>query len=276
MDKLAAAIGVFDGVHRGHIHLIEQLKAEATKRGLLPAVITFSTHPLQLVNPTAAPPRICSLEERIQRLSKLGVKPIVLDFTEELRSMSAARFLEFIHSKGVELLMMGFNNRIGSDRKTGSELTDAPVEIIVGSELPDRGASSSLVRHAVTEGNMEEASELLGTHFTLEGEVVKGRQIGRTIGFPTANIKVNSGELLPPNGVYAASVGGRKAFVNIGHRPTLDNGGDISVEVHIPGFDGDLYGKVLKVEFLRRIRPEIKFNSLDELKAQIQRDINSL
>ncbi len=281
MDKLAAAIGVFDGVHRGHTHLIDQLKAEAAKRGLRPAVITFSNHPLRLVNPEATPRQICPLPERISRLQTLGVEPIVLDFTEELRSMTAARFLEFIRSRGVEMLMMGFNNRIGSDRKRGSELVGAPVEVIVGTELPDDSASSSLIRSAVNAGDTEGATRLLGRPFSIEGEVVKGRQIGRTIGFPTANISVGPDQLLPPNGVYEAQafgqeIGTHKAVVNIGRRPTLNNGEDITVEAHLLGFSGDLYGQGLRVDFLRRIRPEMKFNSLDELKAQIQRDIKSL
>ena len=276
MDKLAAAIGVFDGVHRGHIHLIDQLKAEAASRGLRPAVITFDTHPLRLVRPEAAPPEICPLAERISRFEALGVKPIVLEFTESLRAMSAGQFLELIRAKGVRLLMMGFNNRIGSDRRSGSELADAPVEVIVATELPDEGVSSSMVRSAVGRGDMEEAARLLGRPYALSGPVVMGRQIGRTIGFPTANVSVSPGSLLPTNGVYRALANGRKAIVNIGRRPTLDNGEDITVEAHLPGFDGDLYGQTLTLEFLSRLRPEIKFNSLDELKAQIERDINSL
>lgn len=272
----AAVIGVFDGVHAGHGHLLAQLRAEAARRGLEPVAITFSRHPLELVRPDAVPAQICPLEERLERLRRAGVEPMLLDFTPELRAMTAAEFLAKLKGEGVELLLMGFNNRIGSDRLPGSRLTGMPVEVLVASELPEAGVSSSEVRSAVGRGDMERAARLLGRPYALEGEVVAGRQVGRTIGFPTANIAVTPGMLLPPNGVYEARAAGHKAVVNIGRRPTLDNGEDVTVEAHLLGFSGDLYGRRLRVEFLRHLRPERKFNSLDELKAQIQRDIESV
>ena len=190
--------------------------------------------------------------------------------------MTATQFLEMLRAKGVGLLLMGFNNRIGSDRRCGAELADGSIEVLTATELPQEGVSSSEVRSAVESGDMERAANMLGRPFALEGEVVAGRQVGRTIGFPTANIRVGTGALMPPNGVYEAAVGDRKAVVNIGCRPTLDNGSDVTVEVHLLDFDGNLYGKTLKVEFLRRLRPEMKFGSLEELKAQIARDIESV
>lgn len=190
--------------------------------------------------------------------------------------MTASRFLELLRSKGVGLLMMGFNNRIGSDRRCGAELKDEAIEVLTATELPETEVSSSKIRAVVSSGDMERAAHMLGRPFAIEGEVVEGRQIGRTIGFPTANIKIEPGQLLPPNGVYEAMACGRKAVVNIGKRPTLNNGEDITVEVHLLDFNGNLYGQTLRVEFLRRLRPEMKFSSLDELKAQISRDIKSV
>lgn len=276
MHKRAAVIGVFDGVHCGHQHLLNRLIAEAGKRDLQPVALTFNRHPLELVNPHGVPPRICAMDERLSRLRDAGVEPIVLDFTPELRAMSAREFCGYIRSLGIEMLLMGFNNRIGSDRRLGLELVDEPIEVIVASELPRGGVSSSAVREAVARGEMERAAELLGRPFALEGEVVRGRQVGRTIGFPTANIRPDHPEqLMPPLGVYAGRVGPHAAVINIGRRPTLDNGDDITVEAHILDFTGDLYGRRLRVEFMRRLRAEKKFSGLEELKAQIKKDIDN-
>lgn len=275
LDK-AAVVGVFDGVHAGHRFLLSQLKEIARVRGLKPVAVTFRRHPLELVAPGAVPLQICSAEERERLLREAGVEPLWLDFTPELRAMPAMQFLELLRSKGIGLLLMGFNNRIGSDRRCGAELAGGPVEVMTAQELPESGVSSSGVRSAVERGDMARAARMLGRPFALEGEVVRGRQVGRTIGFPTANVSVCPGMLMPPNGVYEAQVGDRKAVVNIGCRPTLDNGNDVTVEVLLLDFDGNLYGKRLKVEFLRRLRPEMKFGSLDELKAQIARDIESV
>ncbi|MBD5343211.1 MAG: riboflavin biosynthesis protein RibF [Bacteroides sp.] len=276
MHKRAAVIGVFDGVHRGHQFLLEQLKTEAERRDYQPVALTFDRHPLELVNPGAVPARICSLQERLELLRRAEVEPIVLEFTPELRAMSAREFCAFIRTLGVDLLLMGFNNRIGSDRKRGTELIDEPIEIIVARELPEGGVSSSAVRKSVGQGDMELAAKLLGRPFVIEGKVVTGRQIGRTIGFPTANIQPSEANaLMPPIGVYAGEVDGRPAVINIGRRPTVNNGNDVTIEVHILDFQGDLYGRHLRVEFLRRLRPEMKFSGFDELKAQIQKDIDN-
>ena len=276
MSEKAAVVGVFDGVHAGHRHLLHQLKEIARSRGLKPVAVTFSRHPLEIVAPGAVPPQICTAAERERLLREEGVEPLWLDFTPELRALTAMQFLEMLRDNGITLLLMGFNNRIGADRRSGAELADGPIEVITAEELPEGGVSSSEVRGAVARGEMERAAHMLGRPFALEGEVVAGRRVGRTIGFPTANVRVGAGALMPPNGVYEAVVGDRKAVVNIGCRPTLDNGSDITVEVHLLDFEGNLYGKTLKVDFLRRLRPEMKFGSLDELKAQIARDIESV
>ncbi|MDE7111487.1 MAG: riboflavin biosynthesis protein RibF [Muribaculaceae bacterium] len=276
MRKKAAVIGVLDGVHEGHRYLLRQLKDIAAGRGLDPVAVTFSRHPLTLVRPEAVPPQICPLPERLELIRREGVEPLLLDFTPELRLMTARKFLEGLKGRGFDLLLMGFNNRIGLDRLSGPELAGGPVEVLTATELPERGICSSEIRAAVSSGNMELAAKMLGRPFALEGEVVGGRRVGRTIGFPTANVSVEPGQLMPPNGVYAACAAGHRAVVNIGRRPTLDNGEDVTVEAHLLDFSGDLYGRTLRVEFLRRLRPEMKFASLDQLKSRIQQDIDSV
>lgn len=278
----AAVIGVFDGVHRGHSHLLAALRRLASERGLEPVAVTFAVHPLAVVNPAAVPPLLLPPERRFSLLRAEGVEPMVLDFTPELRSLTAEEFLKFLRSKGVELLLMGFNNRIGSDRLDGSSplLAEAArrqgIELLTAPEYPASPVSSSLVREAVSRGEVDRAAELLGRPYSIEGPVVHGRQIGRTIGFPTANIAPAPGLILPPPGVYEARCLGHKAVVNIGRRPTLDNGDDVTIEAHLLGFSGDLYGRTVSLNFVRRLRPERKFPSLDALKTQIAKDIDSV
>lgn len=266
-------MGVFDGVHRGHRHLISQLLQVADRRGLQPVAVTFDRHPLAVVNPGSQPQAICSLADRIQRLE---IPTITLPFTSELRSLTAHEFLRLLRSHGITLLLMGFNNRIGSDRLSGAELRSNPegVEVITAEAHPQEGVCSSAVRQAVAQGDMTTAADLLGAPFSYEAMVEHGKQLGRTIGFPTANLQVLPGRLIPPPGVYAARALGRPCVVNIGCRPTVDTNGHITIEAHIVGFEGNLYDRPLRIEFMRRLRGEKKFSSLEELKQQIQEDVN--
>ncbi len=269
----AAIVGVFDGVHRGHRHLLEQLRTLAAERGMEPVVVTFDRHPLSVVSPDRVPPAICSLEERLQRL---GVEAITLPFTAELRQLTAREFLRLLRNHGITLLLMGFNNRIGSDRLSGADLRSngEGVEVLTASAHPQEGVCSSAVRQAVSQGDMEAAAQLLGSPFSYEATVEHGKQLGRTIGFPTANLQVLPDRLIPPPGVYAGRALDLPCVVNIGHRPTVDSDGHITIEAHIIGYEGDLYDRPLRVEFLRRLRGEKKFASLDQLKQQIQEDVN--
>lgn len=278
----AAAIGNFDGVHRGHVHLLQHLAAEAAKRSLSPAAITFSRHPLEIIDPARVPARLTSDAERARLLSGLGVEIITLPFTPALRAMTAAEFLTMIRRDyDVSLLLMGFNNRIGSDRLSAGSpalqaaAAEAGVELGVSTELDDKGVSSSAVRAALEEGNVALAAELLGRPYAIEGTVVSGRRLGRTIGFPTANIETAPGTALPAPGVYLGRSMGHRAVVNIGRRPTVEGRDDapLSIEAHLLDYSGDLYGHNIRLEFIDRLRGEKRFGSLEKLKAAIANDV---
>lgn len=293
-----AAIGTFDGVHRGHQAVADFLVSEGQARGLVPAVVTFSRHPLEVVRPGYVPSSLCTLPEKCSRLRQAGVHDvIVLDFDEKLRRLSARDFLSMLHDDyGVDAVVLGFNNRFGSDRL--SELDDyVRVAATLGMEVirapryqhPGFGeVSSTAIRSLVSSGDVVTASELLGHPFIVSGKVVGGKRIGRTLGFPTANLDVSASCAVPAEGVYAARVHiaslptleGRTApatypaMVNVGRRPTVDESASpaLSVEAHLIGFDGDLYGATLDVEFVRRLRSERKFDSLDSLVSQLRAD----
>lgn len=278
----AVAVGNFDGVHRGHAHLINLLKVEAASRGLAPAVITFPRHPLALISPNSVPASLSSPDLRRALLEQLDVEVLMLDFTPEFRAMTAEKFLAYISERfQVKMMLMGFNNHIGSDRLNALDpnlraaAARARIEIVTASELDDEGVSSSAVRAALAAGNVEKSAHLLGRPYALEGRVVHGRQLGRTIGFPTANISPEQGVAIPSAGVYLCTVSGHRAVVNIGNRPTVDRRTDapLSVEAHLLDFSGDLYDRKLTLEFHSRLRDEKRFESLDELKSAIARDV---
>lgn len=273
---MIATVGTFDGVHLGHRYLLSQLRSEATARGLRPLAVTFDRHPLSIVAPELAPPAITGPEEQAALIGALGVDLLRLEFTPALRAMTGAEFLTMLHrDHGVKALMLGFNNHLGSDRSTAPEVPG--VELVGCAELPHHArVSSSSIRALIAEGDIGRANSLLGHPFTIEGEVGGGRQLGRQLGFPTANVSVAPGRMLPAPGVYAGCASGHPAVVNVGSRPTVDApGAPVTVEAHLIGFSGNLYGRTLRLELLRRLRPERRFGSLDELRAAIASDIEN-
>lgn len=271
----AAVTGTFDGVHRGHRFLLDQLKCEADARGLQPLAITFSTHPLALIDPERTPRSLSSLEERVRRL---GVDVEVLEFDDALRNMTAEKFIAMLHERyGVTLFLLGFNNKIGSDRLGADQLAGriiSGVEIMAAGEHPVLPVSSSAIRAALEAGDITDANRMLGRPYSLTGKVVLGKQLGRTLGFPTANVEPDADVVVPAKGVYVARAGEHMAVVNIGRRPTVDRpDAPVSIEAHILDFRGDIYGRTLTIEFLARLRGEKKFASLQELKDAINTDI---
>ncbi len=282
-DKgVAAAVGTFDGVHRGHCHLLERLRHEAAARGLKPLALTFDRHPLSLIDPAHTPAMLSSAAEREHLLRAAGVEADTLPFDLRLRQMTALEFLTLLRERyGVSLFLLGFNNRIGSDRlgadspELGEVSRRAGVEVLAATEHPEPGVSSSAIRRALAAGNMEAAAQMLGHPYDIEGTVEHGRALGRTIGFPTANIAPDAGRAIPAEGVYVGRLLGHRAVVNVGRRPTVEGSGAdaaLSIEAHAIGFSGDLYGRRLRLEFLHRLRSERKFDSLDELKNAIAAD----
>lgn len=284
-----AAVGMYDGVHRGHQFLIDYLKLEALHRGLRPAVVTFKDHPRALVRPLEAPSMLTSLDDRMRLLSDTGLDDcILLNFSERMRRLSARKFLGTLHDKyGVDALVVGFNNRFGRDRAEGFEQykqigKEIGMEVLSAPEYKgDRNhVSSSIIRNYLYNGNIAKATHALTRPYRLRGQVVDGKRLGRTIGFPTANIKP-TGEraLLPGAGVYAVVVTTpdgirRPAMLNIGYRPTVDDQEDatLTIEVNILGFTGYLYGEELIIDFIDFVRREKKFRSLDKLKEQLNAD----
>lgn len=285
MKPTVAAIGTFDGVHRGHLAVIEKLKEVAREKGLEPIVITFDSHPLSLIAPQRAPLAITSTEKKSEFLRKAGVRPIVLHFNQEMRDTTARDWMRHLHDQyNVEALVVGYDNTFGSDgvtlsisdyrnigKQTGIDVIEAPFVADI---------SSSAIRKALLNGDIDSASSMLGRNYTLSGTVVAGNRLGRTIGFPTANLLPHPGLTIPANGVYAAMAqlpdsSSLPAIVNIGTRPTVRRGDRRTIEAHIIGFDGDLYGHPISLTFFKRLRDEMKFNSIEALRNQIEKDRES-
>lgn len=283
--RKAATVGTFDGVHIGHRAVIDTLKNAASGKGLSPLVITFDRHPLEVIAPQRAPKRLMSPYEEECRLRSLGVEVEMIPFTRGLMSLTAREWMQRMHcTMDVDILVAGYDNTFGCDgidmsiadykaigRETGIEVMAAPF-------VP--GASSSEVRRALLAGETGKAAGMLGENYRLGGEVVKGRQLGRTLGFPTANVNAPTDRLVPGKGVYAADAvlpGGETfpAVVNVGVRPTIGDNLSPTVEAHLIGWEGDLYGQTLTLLFADRIRGERRFPSLDALKAQIAADTDA-
>ncbi|MDE6311676.1 MAG: riboflavin biosynthesis protein RibF [Muribaculaceae bacterium] len=284
-----AAVGMFDGVHMGHCTLVHTLVDEARRRNARSLVLTFSRHPLELLRPDEVPPTLCSRSLRCERLIELGVDSVeFLDFTPALRALTGREFLRLLRRRyGVTALVVGFNNHFGSDRLDASAArlvgAEEGVEIIPAEPLllsDKSGVSSSRIRRAVAEGDVDVAARLLGRPYAIEGTVAHGEALGRKLGFPTANlIPADPDAALPAPGVYAVDVEiphlgiRRRGVTNIGHRPSVAGAdGSLTIETYILDFDGDVYSRPLRLHFLRRLRREQRFPSLEALRAQIAAD----
>lgn len=283
---VTATIGMFDGMHRGHCTLINALKQEAASRGQKSAVITFSQHPQQVINPHGSPSAIMTLDEKIKAIAATNPDYIILlNFDKQLSQLTASQFLAMLHKQfNVSTLVMGYNHRFGHDHNMSFDAyveqgKAQGVEIIKAPEYLGRYApvSSSIVRQLIASGRVEDAMNCMGHPFELAGTVVHGFHNGRGIGFPTANVgNLAPGIILPHNGAYAVMVNvddqWYKGMVNIGYRPTLDNGSQLSIEVNIFDFDSDIYGKPIKLHFVRFLRLEFKLGSIEQLREQLTHD----
>ena len=284
--RVTATIGMFDGMHLGHITLINALKEEASKRGQSSAIVTFRQHPQEVVNPSRPPRAIMTLDKKVEAIEACSPTfLILLDFNERLSKLSAREFMELLHQQyNVTTLVMGYNHRFGHERNTTfahyvEQGRLAGVEVIKAPEYLGQYApvSSSIVRQLIAGGRVEDAMNCMGHPFELSGTVVHGFHNGRGIGFPTANVgEISPSIILPHNGAYAVMVNvdgvWHKGMVNIGRRPTLDNGDDISIEVNIFDFDSDIYGKPITLHFIRFLRLEFKLGSIEQLRQQLAHD----
>ena len=291
---MIATTGFFDGVHCGHRLVIERLVSAAQARGDESLVVTFWPHPRAVLQDGARELRLLTtLEEKKALLAGLGVDRIeVLNFTRQFASLTAEQYLRDVLQArfGVTTLLVGYDNRLGSDRLTASALrpvADAlDIELLEIEPLSFRAEpqaksrnleiSSTKIRKSLEEGDVVQANDMLGYGYSLTGVVVAGNHLGRTIGFPTANLRLYEPlKLIPGRGVYAVDVevlGQRyRGMTNIGTKPTV-GGTFTTIETHILDFSEDIYGLPLKITFLRRIRDEICFPSLDALKEQLAKD----
>ena len=281
-----ATIGFFDGVHLGHRHLINQVKMAASLNGWCSSIITFPTHPRQVIQSDYQPLLLSSPEEKVELLGTTGIDNcILLPFTRELSQLTAREFMQLLYDNyKVRMLVIGYDHRFGHNRaetfedycRYGQELGIHIMQATAYTQELDK-VSSSAIRRALQAGEISTATKYLGYNYFMQGTIVGGYQVGRKIGFPTANLQVDfPNKLIPSTGVYAVrvSVNGQnyKGMLNIGHRPTINNGTDLSIEVHILNFEGDIYHQPMRIEFIEFLRPEAKFQSVDELVLQIQKD----
>jgi len=278
-------IGVFDGVHIGHRHLLDKVKEQAGKLNALSGVITFRQHPEELISPEKELPYLTSLNERISRLKKAGIDIVVaLSFNREIAEIDARDFIVLLKKYlRVRAFVIGPDFACGRNRtgdadylRTLGKTMDFSVTVVPPESIKGEIISSTSIRQALANGDMKRVCTLGGHYFSISGPVVSGVGRGRGLGFPTANLDVDAKQALPPDGVYAtlAYIDNRTypALSNIGVRPTFDNG-QRSIEVFLLDYQGNLYGKEMKIELVERLRPERKFTTPDELIKQINADI---
>lgn len=282
-----ATIGFFDGVHRGHQFVIGRLRDLAREAGLQSAVITFDRHPRQVVHPDYVPQLITPTPEKLRLLARTGADRVeVLAFDTAMSQLTAREFMRrvLLGRFGVRRLLIGYDNRFGHNRAEGfAEYAaygrEMGIEVIENTPVDVDGmrVSSSLVRRLIAGGDVAEAARCLGRAFCMEGCVEHGFQEGRQLGFPTANIApACSEQIVPKTGVYAvrASIGGGPwlpAMMNVGTNPTF--GRDrLTLEAHIIGFDGDIYGRTVRTEYVCRMRDERRFDSIEQLRCQLATD----
>ena len=274
-------IGSFDGVHLGHIDVIRRTVAAAKADGAQPALVTFEPHPRCVLDPANCPQSITTLQEKLALVEALGIEhAIVLRFDRELASRSPQEFTDLLASAAeVKRWIVGFDFAFGRARSGNAEWLRAhghAVDVVPPFKLGDRELHSSDVRRLVTIGEIEEANQLLGREYSMAGPVESGDRVGRTLGFPTANIGIEPNKLVPALGAYAgrarAPEGDFVAALSVGYRPTF-GGTQLRVEAFLLDFEGDVYQQRLELRFLRYLHGDIRFPTTDELVNQLRRDV---
>ncbi len=290
IPNAVVTIGTFDGVHLGHQAIFNKMKSLAQEIGGQTVVVTFEPHPRQVLNIDSSNLRfLCTPEEKLRKFEEFGIDNVVIiNFTKEFSSTPSEVFIKdyLIDHIHPAYIVVGYDHHFGKNRMGDFDLLNNmmwkyhfKVERVAAQDVENIAVSSTKIRNALAVGNVKGANQLLGYTYSIAAEVVMGNKIGRTLGFPTANLELPKEYMLISNrGVYACLVDfeGKtyKAMANIGHRPTIGDRSEDNpiIEVNLFGFDGDLYGKQIRVRFIDRIRDEEKFNGLEALKAQLEQD----
>lgn len=284
-----ATIGIFDGVHKGHQFILEHLKDQAEKHGGDPVAVTLWPHPQIVLNRGLPQFKLLhTREEKAREMERCGISHlVVVPFTREIASLTACEFTQqyLVDRLGIELLLVGYDNRFGRDRKGDPEglARCADQNRFRIQKLPEFSSelgriSSTAIRNLIAGGQLEQAREMLGYHYYLAGTIVEGNRIGREMGFPTANIHpMDPYKLIPMDGVYAirAELGGEVygGMLNIGFRPTIDSASAVkTIETHLFGASGDFYDEKVVIHFIKRVRDEMKFSGIDALRKQLELD----
>ena len=285
------AVGTFDGLHLGHRLIVEKLVDTAKFHNLKSVILTFDPHPRKVLFPERGLNLILSPEEKVEVLSTTGIDFLIVhQFDKNFASIKSDAFMRdvLVGQLGMKYLVSGFNNHFGCDRMGDNVTLNSygksfgfDISRLDAAQLNGISASSTLVRNALIEGDVQKAAEILGYSFYISGKVVHGNKIGTKIGFPTANVMRDCNDkIIPKDGVYAAGIQVRgnlySSVVNIGENPTVSDQGVTTIEAYIIDFEGDIYGEDVRVFFYRRIRDQRKFNSLNELTEAIKRDIVEL
>jgi len=285
-SKSILTIGTFDGVHLGHQKIITSLVTKAKQKSLQANILTFFPHPRMVLQKESNLKLIDTLEEKQNLLSELGIDNLIIQpFSKEFSKLTAIEFTRdvLVNELGMSALMIGYDHRFGKNREASvedliryGESYNFEVTVIPAQDISSITVSSTKIRDAIKISNFKKVNQFLGRPYELNGKVIKGNGVGRTIKYPTANIEIKEiYKLIPPKGVYLVKIYlGENEFsgmMNIGNRPTI-NGLNQTIEVHIFDFDKDIYGKNLKVCFLKKIRKEKKFDSLPSLKSQLKKD----
>lgn len=290
IPNAVVTIGTFDGVHLGHQAIFKKMKALAQSVGGQTVVVTFSPHPRQVLNIDSSNLRfITTPEEKLRKFEEFGIDNVlIINFTKEFSRTPSEVFIKdyIIDNLKPAYIVVGYDHHFGKNRMGDFDLLsnlkrkyNFKVERVAAQDVEHIAISSTKIRNALAQGNVKSANRLLGYTYSVSAEVIRGNEIGRTIGFPTANLELPKEYMLfNRGGVFACLVDyeGRtyKAMANIGHRPTIGDRaeGDMLIEVNLFDFEGDLYGKTIRVRFIERIRDEVKFKGLPELKAQLELD----
>jgi len=280
-------IGTFDGVHSGHRQIIDRLNKAKTEIGGESFIFTFHPHPRQVLFPKNEIKLLTLTDEKLHLLEQAGIDHVlVYPFTKEFSQLSAQAYVKdiLVDAIGVKKLIIGYDHKFGNNREGNIETLkkyalayNFLVEEIPAHEIDNSNVSSTKIRKALESGDIQTANNFLGYDYFISGTVVEGKKLGRTLGYPTANIEVaDKAKLIPQNGVYAVTTSidnqRYKGMMSIGLNPTTDTDNKVKIEVNIFNFDKEIYGKVVAVYFHQRLRSEVKFNSLNDLKKQLEED----